>query len=84
MHHLRQWKAIGGLEVGALGVGDREQTTLRHLFIRDAEQLAAFFSPSFIRWIVVHVRLTTEPVCANRQTHGRKAVVMVRRREQMA
>jgi DNA-directed RNA polymerase subunit RPC12/RpoP len=40
--------------------------------------------PQCTQRIVVHVRLTTEPVCANRQTHGTKAVVMVRRREQKA
>lgn len=36
--------------------------------------------PHCAQRIVVHVRLTTPPVCSNRQSHGTKSVPMVRLR----
>jgi hypothetical protein len=37
MQHFVEWQAIGGLELGANCVGDREQTALRDFVERDAE-----------------------------------------------
>src|SRR5512135_3747485 len=39
MRDLLDWQPLGRLEVGALGVGDREQTALPVTLVRDAEQL---------------------------------------------